>query len=297
MPVANLAVTRATNDIRLAWSPVTTDTTGALIAVTRYHVYRGASPGFSPDKSGHTNRVGVVTAASFTDLGAAAAAGDLYYLVTAEGTSGLESARASNLGVRRRLRLTPPTGAQTSAWVSMPRTTGLAAAADLVTLWNGGAGAGPVVALARVDRETQLRQVWSYAGGRWTGTDFPIVPGDALEVTAGAPLDVLLTGAEDTNPAYGFAFHTQVGNLSWISLPQDVAYADAQAVVQAMNGGPGAGPITRVAWLDPASGQMQSWLWFAGAWRGTNFALQPGYGLAVLAGGDLPSWIPARLPH
>jgi hypothetical protein len=51
-------------------------------------------------------------------------------------------------------------------------------------------------------------------------------------------------------------------------------------------------PITRIAWLDPSTGQMESWLYFAGAWRGTNFTFRPGNGLAILAGGDLPLWQP-----
>jgi hypothetical protein len=275
----------------LQWNPVTQDTTGALIAVTSYHVYRGTTPDFVPNRSTHANRIGVVAGTNFTDLGGANAGGDLYYIVTAERSTGQESAQNSNLGVRRTIALAP-TGPSQTAWIAFPYATSYGNAQGLATSWNGGTGAGPVVTLARVDRATQARQVWTRSGGVWTGTNFPIVPGEAVEVTVQAPLTTLLVGAESPNPAYVFPFHTDIGNVNWISLPQNVNYADARAVAESMNGGTGPGPITKVAWLNPDTSQMESFLYFAGAWRGTNFTLRPGQGIAILAGGDVALWKP-----
>ena len=294
-PVTGLTVARAGNDMELHWNPVTQDTTGALIAVTGYHVYRGTSPGFVPDRTKHLNRVGVAASPSFTDLGAASPAGDLYYLVTAERASGQESARGSNLGVRRTLALTPPAGESLTAWIALPYSSSYGNAQGLATSWNGGTGAGPVVTLARIERATQTRQVWTRSSGSWTGTNFPIVPGEAVEVTVATPLSALVVGAESASPAYGFAFHVNVGNLSWISLPQNSNHTDARSIVESMNGGTGPGPITKIAWLNPATARMESYLYFAGGWRGTNFALQPGSGLAILAGADLLLWQPRLL--
>jgi hypothetical protein len=290
--VTGVTVARTGNDIQLHWNPVTQDTLGALIAISHYHVYRGTTPRFIPDRAQHTNRVGVVSSTSFADLGGSAAAGDLYYLVTAERTSGQESDRASNLGVRRSIALAPAGGAPRSAWIALPYTTSYGNAQGLASNWNGGSGAGPVVSLARVDRQTQARQTWTRSGGSWTGTNFTLIPGEAVEVTVESPLTALLVGAEAASPAYGFAFHSSVGNLNWISLPQNAAYTDARGLLESMNGGTGSGPVTKIAWLNPATAQMESYLWFAGGWRGTNFALQPGNGLAVLAGADLPLWKP-----
>jgi hypothetical protein len=86
--VAGLTATRAGADVVLTWNAVTEDTTGAVIAVSRYHVYRGSSPSFLPDRQNHSNRVGLISSTSFTDVGAMNAAGDVYYLVTAERLSG-----------------------------------------------------------------------------------------------------------------------------------------------------------------------------------------------------------------
>lgn len=291
-PVTGLALSRSGSDILLNWNAVTHDTTGALIAVTSYHIYRGTTPGFVPDQSGHSNRVGVVASPSFTDLGAANLAGSLYYRVTAERASGQESAHSSNLGVRRSIALTPPTGSTLTTWIALPYSTSYGNAQGLATSWNGGTGAGPVVALSRIERTTQTRQTWTRASGSWTGTNFALVPGEALEVTVASPLAALLVGSESSDPAYGFAFHVNVSNLSWISLPQNTNYADARGLVEAMNGGTGPGPITKIAWLNPATASMESYLYFAGGWRGTNFTLQPGNGLAVLAGADLLLWKP-----
>ena len=139
---------------------------------------------------------------------------------------------------------------------------------------------------------TQQLQTYTFSGGAWGGANFALLPGEACEVTIGAPLSWDLVGAESSAPTYGFAVHTDVGNLSWVSLPENATLADARSLVAPMNGGAGAGPVTKVAQLDPATREMQSYLFFAGAWRGTNFALQPGTGVAVLVGGDLPSWSP-----
>ena len=83
-----------------------------------------------------------------------------------------------------------------------------------------------------------------------------------------------------------------VGNVSWISLPQNATVSDARTLVQSMNSGTSGGPISKLAWFNPATAQMESYLYFAGAWRGTNFAVQPGAGLAVVSRADLPLWKP-----
>jgi len=291
-PVTVLVVARSGNDLQLQWNSVSQDTNGAVITVARYDVYRGTTPNFVPNRSTHTNRVGIVSGTSYTDLGAVNASTDLYYLVTAERTSGLESQKASNLGVRRRIVLSPAAGTTATQWIALPYTTSYGNAQGLVTSMNGGTGAGAIVAVARVDRETQVKQTWAFNGSSWSGTNFAILPGEAIEMTATAALTWSLVGAESSAPAYGFAFHTAVGNVSWISLPQNATLSDARTLVQSMNGGTGSVPIAKLAWFNPATAQVESYLYFAGAWRGTNFTVQPGSGLAVIARSDLALWKP-----
>src|SRR5262249_17799522 len=222
---------------------------------------------------GHTNRIGIVSGTSFTDIGALAAPGEQYYFVTAENTSGIESGHASNMAMRRRVVIDPGAAPSRTAWIALPYVQPSISASALVTAMNGGLGTSPVTRVAVVDRSTQLRKEWSAASGTWSGNDFGVLPQQALEVTVSRPLQWNLLGAEASHPAYGFAFHANVGNLSWVSLPQNSVYTDARSLVQALNGGPGGAPVSKVAWLDPATGQLQSWLYFAGAWRGNNFTL------------------------
>jgi hypothetical protein len=290
--VAGLQVGISGKDLVLNWNSVSQDTTGALVAVSRYHIYRGATPGFLPDRAHRSNRVGMVSGTTFTDLGALAAPGDHYYIVTGERLSGVESIHASNLGVARAIALAPGAGQSLTTWIALPYSNGYANAKGLVSSMNGGSGAGPVVAVTRLDRTTQLEQTYVYGSGSWGGADFPLLPGEACRVTASAPWRWTVVGSEASLPQYGFAFRTEVSNLSWISLPQNATYTTAQSLVASLNGSSAAAPVTKLAQWDPASQHLDTWLYFAGAWRGTNFAVLPGSGLAVLVSADLPAWSP-----
>lgn len=216
---------------------------------------------------------------------------DLYYFVTAENASGVESRHFSNLGLRRRISIDPAGAPARTVWLALPAAQGYGDAASLVTSMNGG-GTGPVTRIAHIDRATQARREWLRQSGSWSGINFALVPGDAIEVTVATALNWNLLGAENVAPAYDLAFHTNVGNVNLLSLPLNAIYTDAQSLVQALNGGPLAGPVTKVAWLNPATGRTESWLWFADAWRGNNFPLQPGTGVAVLVGADVNNWAP-----
>lgn len=90
-PVGGLGVDKAGADAALTWSAVTQDVNGAAETVGTYRVYRGSTPGFVPDKTGGTNRIGTSATTSFTDPGALSG-GDFYYLVTAVDAAGNESA-------------------------------------------------------------------------------------------------------------------------------------------------------------------------------------------------------------
>ena len=120
---------------------------------------------------------------------------------------------------------------------------------------------------------------------------FALEDGEAYEVVVSAPLGWNSIGVA-TSTSYAFQHNTSIANLNWISLPTTTSYADARSLVDAMNGGVSAGAITKVARLHPTTGALESLFWFKGDWRGSNFPLQPGVGVLVLVGGDLPSWSP-----
>lgn len=88
---AALRADRGGADVQLSWSPVASDVLGNTETVASYRVYRDTTPGFVPDRSGGTNRVGTSPVASFTDVGAAATSATYFYLVTAVDSAGNES--------------------------------------------------------------------------------------------------------------------------------------------------------------------------------------------------------------
>ncbi len=91
-PVSGLMAVKASGDVNLAWSAVSSDVTGAPDTVVGYRVYRGTTPSFVPDRAGGTNRIGAPAATSFHDVGAAATPANYYYLVSAVDAAGNESA-------------------------------------------------------------------------------------------------------------------------------------------------------------------------------------------------------------
>jgi hypothetical protein len=126
----------------------------------------------------------------------------------------------------------------------------------------------------------------------WSGTNFTLNAGEAYEIVVTAPLGWNSIGVERDAATYAFTHNTTVANLNWIALPLTATYGTAQTLVNAMNGGASATHITKVARLDPASGSLQSLVYFKGGWRGSNFPVEPGVGVLVLVATDLPNWSP-----
>ncbi len=89
--VSGLTANRSGGDLAIDWDAVTTDAAGNAETVDHYAVYRGTSASFVPDRDGGSNRIGTSTTTSYTDVGAAAAAGEFYYRVSAVDTQGNES--------------------------------------------------------------------------------------------------------------------------------------------------------------------------------------------------------------
>jgi len=82
-------------DIRLIWSPVTTDTAGKAITVDAYVVYRDTIPGFMP---GPATEFDTTVDTTYLDVNVAGVSGsNLYYYVNAR-KAGLESADSPCVG-------------------------------------------------------------------------------------------------------------------------------------------------------------------------------------------------------
>ena len=291
--VAGLRLQASASNLLLTWDPVSRDVDGNTITVARYAIYRGSTRDFTPDRSRKTNRIGLVSNPSFTDLNALAVATDMYYYVTAERSSGTESPANSELGVRRRTTLTPPAGGTLVAWISLPSRTPVASASQLALAIQGGAAAGGLQRIARLDATTQQKHSFQWSIDKWVGTDFALSPGEAYELTVTAALGWNVIGVEAPPTTLHFEHHTAISNLNWIALPTRVAYANARQLAESLNGGTGGGRVTKIARLNPASGAIENYVFYAGAWRGVNFNLDPGIGVGVIVAADVPSWTPA----
>ena len=89
--VSGLFANRNGSDVQLSWNAVVLDAAGGAETVASYRIYRDTTPGFVPDKTGGTNRVGTSAVTSFPDLGAASSGSTYYYVVSAVDAAGNES--------------------------------------------------------------------------------------------------------------------------------------------------------------------------------------------------------------
>jgi hypothetical protein len=94
--VADLSSQLIGTDIRLEWSTVTTDTSGAKEDISHYVIYRSTDPGFAADPA--DSLAGVVTN-EYRDAGAAGSVGtNCYYIVRAVDFAGLKSEVSTTVG-------------------------------------------------------------------------------------------------------------------------------------------------------------------------------------------------------
>ena len=100
----NVSATGAVGGVTVRWDAATDN-----VGVTRYGVYRGASPGFVP---GPANRVASVTATLFSDDGRSP--GTYYYRVVAEDAAGNASAPSAEVSGTALADTTAPTVALTA---------------------------------------------------------------------------------------------------------------------------------------------------------------------------------------
>lgn len=102
--VVGVRVDRSLDDLVVSWDAVTIDAAGNDETVTSYHVYRGTTADFVPDKTNGSNRIAAVPGTSHTDVGAATDGQSRYfYRVSAVDDQGNEGA------TRPATVTTPPT--------------------------------------------------------------------------------------------------------------------------------------------------------------------------------------------
>jgi hypothetical protein len=291
-PVSGFTAVKSGSSVLLRWSPVTTDSMGATFIPDHYNIYRGTAVTFLPDVAGHTNLLGTTTGQSFTDAGALNAASNYFYRIYAVSASSRESWAASALAMKSALSLSYAAGTENAYWIAIPYLSGLADAQSLVNDLNRGPIPGPVRRITRFNPATQSPQTLDYQFGAWVGDNFPIIAGEAYAITLQTNLAQSLVGAH--NPALGFNFQSRgtTSNIYWLGLPYSADYADAQALLDHMNGGPFPSSVAKIIRFDPATGAPQSYLYFANGWRGQNFGIVPGQGYGIVVNNSLNGWRP-----
>ena len=290
--VATLNVAKVGANLRISWSPVTTDITGAALTPAVYNVYRGTSAGFVPDVVNHTNRLASVAATEYQDATALSTPGDLYYKVTAVSATDREGTLPSPLGMKTVRTLAFQAGQVNQHWITVPYLSGIPDAQALVTELNNAPFPGPVHAIERFDPMSQTRQMLRYEDGAWLGVNFPIAAGESYAISLQSTLVLTQVGAHNPNLGLSFAHRTTLSSYYMLGLPYHNTYANVQALMQDLNGGDGATKVTKVVSLNPATGMLETYMYYAGQWLGTNFAITPGQGYAIIVHSDVNGWKP-----
>ena len=290
-PVSGLSAVKSGSSVVLRWTPVSIDSVGSFLVPDHYNVYSSTDPSFIADTATHTNLLGSTTSASFTHAGALGDMTATFYRVYAVSATGRESWAPSALAQKTPLGQTWTAGQENVYWIAIPYVSGIPDAQTLINDLNRGPMPGPVRRISRLDPATQALQSLTFEFGAWTGDNFPIVAGESYAITLQSNLSQALVGAHNPTLGLNLGFRTDRSNIYWLGLPWNAAYADAQSLLDHMNGGSMPGSVAKIVSFD-ANGTPQSHLYFAGQWLGPNFTLSPGRGYAIVLRGDLQGWRP-----
>jgi hypothetical protein len=292
-PVAGLSAVKSGTSVLLRWSPVVTDSAGTPFTAHHYNVYRGTDPNFLPDTAAHSNLVGSATSATYTYAGALGNTTSTFYRVLAVSAAGRESYALSALAQKAQLALTWTPAQENMFWIAMPYLSGIPDAQSLVNDLNRGPVPGPVRKITRLNPATQAIQSLAYdPSGAWIGDNFPIIAGEACAITLQSNLSQSLVGAHNPSLGLNLTFKTDKSNIYWLSLPYNAAYADAQALLEHLNGGSLPTAVAKIVRYDNATGAPQGYIYFAGQWLGADFPIAPGQGYGIVLRGDLNGWRP-----
>jgi hypothetical protein len=292
-PVAGLSAVKSGSSVLLRWSPVVTDSVGSPFTAHHYNIYRGTDPNFVPDTAAHSNLIGQSTSAAYTDLGALSNATSAFYRVLAVSATGRESYALSALAQKAQLAFPYVPAQENVYWIALPYLAGLADAQTLVNDLNRSPVPGPVRKITRMNPTTQTLQSLAYDPiGAWVGDNFPVVAGEAYAITLQSNLSQALVGAHNPSLGFNFQFKTNLSNIYWFSLPYNAAYANAQSLLEHLNGGPMPTTVAKLVRYESATGAPQSTLYFGGQWLGPDFAITPGQGYGIVLRSDLNGWRP-----
>jgi hypothetical protein len=145
----------------------------------------------------------------------------------------------------------------------------------------------------------QVYESYDYLGILgWSGTDFPVTPGEALYLNIAADALFTLQGSHDPTFVFDLPFDAARGNVFWVSLPYSGDFTDAASIIADLNASAGlpADDGTLVTSIGRWNGSIQAYesydyLGILG-WSGTNFSYEPVEGYYINIAGDVNTWSP-----
>jgi hypothetical protein len=195
-------------------------------------------------------------------------------------------------------------------WIAIPYSTPSVKAADLLAEINTQAGqaAGSGALVTSIGRwkggaNPQVFETYDYLAAldSWSGSNFDLVPGEAVYVNIAQSVSFTLSGGHNPNTTLSFPYDASRGNVFWVSLPYSGDYADAAAVVADINtqSGQAAGSgalVTSIGrWNGTANPQVfetYDYLDALDSWSGSNFKFTPGEGYYLNIAQNINSWRP-----
>ncbi|MFC1540616.1 hypothetical protein ACFL4J_01095 [Candidatus Margulisiibacteriota bacterium] len=305
--------TAGTSNVGLSWSDAMSDPSATPHGnnIVGYNVYRSTS-----QSSGFTKiNTSVVNNTTYTDTSGTAGT-DYYYTIepVMRGGEALGVYSANSTVVTYpiadgniTLNLTYNSSTGNLFWIALPYLNSFTTASDVVAKINADhalpADSGDkITQIGRWDGATQLYETYDYLGFLgWSGTDFPLVKGEAIFVNIAADVNATLPGSHDPAFAFNIAHNISIGNIFWISLPKNGSFSDAVEVVADINANASlpldsGALVTQIGYWNSSTQAYETYdyLGFLG-WSGTNFSYVPSEGYFINIVDDVSAWSPSTL--
>ena len=270
------------DDIRLIWDKVTTDTLGNAETMDHYAVYRSTSPDFIPGASdsiagiAHPDTV-------FTDTGVLDSLQSYYYLVKAVDQSDNKSTK-SNMAYKLNKAVIENTSATDKNWVSLSWHSGYSTVSDLTT--DLSSAGDPLVKLTNL-RDDQLYENYTWTTvpfPHWAGTNFTIDPGRGYETVTINDTILPLVGSNNPNGLIDLIYNATATDKNWVAIPYNAAYSTVSDITTEYSSA--GDPLVKLTNL--RNDQLyENYTWTTVPfphWSGTDFTIEPGRGYEFVVG-------------
>lgn len=259
------------NDVEVRWSFPNTNIYGAPITVSNFNIYRDTVPTFIPDYQNGSNRLAQVSESLYSDPTALLSTENYFYLVTAVSEDGTEAIIPSNLGCKIRLEFTFDSDKSNKHWISILDNADLQTASDIASLSSN------ISQVIRWDATTQTEQIWDVENS--SGVNFSVLPGEPYAIVITADTVINLVGTYNTG-SIPLAFNQDNFSLNWVNLPPDTNLVNASDLSSSVT------DTTKVAKYDQTNDTYSSWFNMDDTWKGENFTIEPGLGVAISVTGS-----------